>query len=239
MAEMIWGKAEEIVGELSDLVTTHVASWARSIVLASDDVVLPGDIELSNVLELGTALVFHHHAAYSRRIFQDMQRLPFALFWFARQEPRTPCERRQCLAQAILAKEPRLLETNTHKLRCLCADDMVECAESGTVGPLLYAIVASWVLGARSDVAINEGHNSLIKAIAARCRSIGLPLLSARANIKKELRVGVRGAPQRWTHVKKDALSMVQASWWFLGAASYLYSFHFHAESESLSRYDL
>ena len=63
---------------------------------------------------------------------------------------------------------------------------------------------------AKGDVAINEGHNSLIKSIVQRCRNIGLPLLSARSNCKKELRVGIRGAPSKWSQVKKQALCMVQ-----------------------------
>ncbi len=217
MADMICGKADAILGELSDLANGNAGCWATSIALSLRSVPedpidpLPGNVELSDLIELGVSLVFHHHAAYTRRICDDLKRLPYALFWFACAAPQTACGVRQRLAKALLAAAPETLEINAQKIRLLCAEDLEQCAAHGTAGPLLYSLVLSWAASAKSDVAINEGHNSLIKAIAQRCRNIGLPLLSARANCKKELKVGVRGAPQKWSAVKRDALAMVQA----------------------------
>lgn len=212
MAEMVCGKADTILGELSDLVGAKAATWCQSLVMAlgDEEFSLPSDVGLANVLELGATLVFHHHAAYFRRIVQDLKRLPLTLLWFGHSDPTTPCPTRMRLAQRILAENPMTLEANARKLRALCLEDLEVCAHDGTVGPHLFAIARSWVATAKSDVAINEGHNSLIKAIAQRCRNIGLPLLSSRANCKKELKVGVRGAPLKWSGVKHGALAMVQ-----------------------------
>lgn len=212
LQELVCGKAESIASEWSQLANSDAKTWAGAIRIALEDLDegLPGGARLSDVLELGVNLIFHYHAAYQRRIVTDTQRLPLALFWFGHAPADTPCHRRQVLAQRILNTHPSKLESNTAKLRQLCEGDFEQCAQDGTVGPLLYSVVGSWKRVARSDVARNEGHNSLIKSINNRCRNIGLPLLSARSNAKKELGVGVRGAPQKWRQVKLDALAMIQ-----------------------------
>lgn len=199
------------------MATDQAMTWAKplALVLNSCSDPLPGSANLSDLLELGISLVFHHHASYHRRVVSDTKRLPMVLFWFGFAPPETACRQRQELAQQIMAVDDySSLETTCYKLVRVRKDDLERCAHDGTVGPLLWSIVRGWGGCARSDVAINEGHNSLIKAISNRCRNIGLPLLSARANVKKELRVGIRGAPQKWSQVKQNALSVVQVRFW-------------------------
>lgn len=212
LADLTCGKAEEISTEFGQLVSTKSDTWARNIALSvfGCGEALPGGICLSDILELGVCLNCHHHASYQRRIVRDTQRFPLALFWFAASPPDVPCENRKSVATFIMNCDPACLETTARKLRGLAFDELHEMAVSGTCGSLLYSIMTAVKAVAKGDVAINEGHNSLIKSIVNRCRNIGLPLLSARANCKKELRVGVRGAPTKWSHVKRDALCMVQ-----------------------------
>ncbi len=207
---MVHGKAEHLAYEMAVLATSDAKIWARAVVLAFHD--CPGNVgvDLSDVLELGVSLNLHHFAAYWRRVVLDCKRLPNALFLLTLSPPTQYCSKRKALAKFVLESPPNLLDSNTRKLRGLCIDEFRVCAEEGTLGPILFSIITAWACSCECDVAINEGHNSLIKAISNRCKNIGLPLLSARANAKKELKVGVRGAPAKWSLVKHSALSMVE-----------------------------
>ena len=57
----------------------------------------------------------------------------------------------------------------------------------------------------RTDIRINEQYNSLIRTLCTRCRMIGLPLLSARVNLKKQLGVGTRGVTMKFSSLKSHA----------------------------------
>ena len=59
---------------------------------------------------------------------------------------------------------------------------------------------------------MNEGHNSLIKAMSDRCKNITLPLLSGRVNLKRELGVGMRGANTRWSAIRPHAKAILEES---------------------------
>lgn len=213
LAEMTCVKAQEICKEFESLVSNK-SSWAKTIALSflGCGEALPGAVTLSDILELGVCLNLHHHAAYSRRVVRDTQRFPLALFWLAYSPPNICCKKRQSIATFVLNSNPDCLEANARKLRGLAYDEFQQMAASGVCGPILYSIMLAVTTVAKGDVAINEGHNSLIKSIVQRCRCISLPLLSARSNCKKELKVGVRGAPTKWSGVKKEALLMVQDS---------------------------
>ena len=212
LSHMTCGKAKEISLEISGLMASNSHTWAKLIVLTlfGCEGALPDGLELADLLELGVALNCHHHASYQRRIIRDTQRLPLALFWIAFERPEVQCPMRKSVAQFILHCKDEYLEANARKLRVFAFEEFEEMAASGRCGPILFSIMSCVAATAKGDVAINEGHNSLIKSIVQRCRNIGLPLLSARSNCKKELRVGIRGAPSKWSQVKKQALCMVQ-----------------------------
>jgi hypothetical protein len=57
----------------------------------------------------------------------------------------------------------------------------------------------------RTDIRINEQYNSLIRTLFTRCRMIGLPLLSSRVNLKKQLGVGTRGVTMKFSSLKPHA----------------------------------
>ena len=102
----------------------------------------------------------------------------------------------------MLAADEGLLEANTLKVLRLCRADVEQAAACGRTGPLLHSIAASMSTAGKVDVRVNEGHNSLIRACCERARHIGLPLLSTRCNIKKELNIGTRGANSRWQRLR-------------------------------------
>ena len=210
LEKMVHGKAEVLASEMVSLASLNAKFWAKPIVISVRECPETLPVDLSDVLELGVSLNLHHHAAYWRRVVLDCKRLPTALFLLSHEPPDRPCAKRQRLAKFIIDTPHDQLESNTRKLRGVCIDEFRQCAADGTIGPVLHSLATSWSSTAKGDVAINEGHNSLIKAINGRCRNIGLPLLSARANAKKELKVGVRGAPVKWSQVKHAALAMVQ-----------------------------
>ena len=206
---MVHGKAIAIATEMVALGSYNSKVWARKLALAMDDL-RESSIDISDVLELGVTLNFHHFASYWRRVVLDCKRLPNALFLLTLSPPQESCQQRQRVAKCVLETPLEKLDSNVRKLRQRCLEEFESTARSGKLGPILHTTISAWSSSAKSDVAINEGHNSLIKAISGRCKNIGLPLLSARANTKKELRVGVRGAPVKWSNVKKSALVMVQ-----------------------------
>ena len=214
LSEMVCRKVDDICKEFEYLVCSGAGQWARVMV----ESILPCEEQvrekflLSDLLQLGVGLNLHHHASYYRRIVRDIRRLPLALFWFGEKDANIPCPMRKTLANFILTSDHSKLESNSRKLRGLLSHELEYSSLTGKCAPTLFSLIRSWSVTVKGDVAINEGHNSLIKSIAQRCRNIGLPLLSARANTKKELRVGVRGAPSKWSQVKKGALQMVQDS---------------------------
>jgi hypothetical protein len=62
---------------------------------------------------------------------------------------------------------------------------------------------------AKADVRNNEGYNSLLGHLVDQAPAIGLPLLSARAQLKKALGIGVRGVSLRWSHLRPRADSVL------------------------------
>ena len=85
-------------------------------------------------------------------------------------------------------------------------------AETGLADLAMWTAVRMLRRSARADVRVNEGHNSLIKAMANRCPRIGLPLLSARVNVKKELGLGSRGASKRWSSIRPALQRVLESS---------------------------
>lgn len=99
---------------------------------------------------------------------------------------------------------------NSLKLRRIMPGRLEHAAATGMCGPDLWAFVKGLCLFAKADIANNEGHTSLIKGQCQRTRNIGLPLLSARCNIKRELGIGTRGACTRWSQVRDSAAQILQ-----------------------------
>jgi len=97
------------------------------------------------------------------------------------------------------------LELTTWKLINICRTDFQMGADTGITGPFLWACCQLIRTKVPPDSQPNEGYNSLLKVVAQRSRTIGLPLLSARANIKKGLGVGSRGSSKKWSEIRSSA----------------------------------
>ncbi len=97
------------------------------------------------------------------------------------------------------------MDNSTLKLRCLFRADFEEAARSGRTGTQLYAVTLALRMYLPCEVETNEGYNRLVKCIADRAPNIKLSLLDARANIKKRLGVGSRGACSKWSVVRSSS----------------------------------
>ncbi len=60
-----------------------------------------------------------------------------------------------------------------------------------------------------ADVRCNESMNNLLKVLMDDAPNTGLPLLSARARIKKSMGIGYRNVSVRWSHLQPRAHSML------------------------------
>ena len=104
------------------------------------------------------------------------------------------------------------LDHTTLKLRCVFGSDFEEAARSGRTGKHLYGIALTLRMHLPCEVETNEGYNRLVKCIADRSPNIKLALLDARANIKKRLGVGSRGASSKWSTVRSSAALILDES---------------------------
>ena len=188
LGEYVCGKAQAIYNEFDKLLN-DTAIWISTLVGGT------GSAEqMSEILLLGVELNCNHAAGYKRRMFQRTETLPFSLLWFTHQPDHVDCPMRRAVAAEVLATPDENMDTTALKLKNLFRSEFLDSQQHGTCGQNLWAVIKPWYDKSKGHVGRNEGHNSLIKAICNRCRNIGLPLLSARCNMKKELGVGMRGA---------------------------------------------
>ena len=73
-------------------------------------------------------------------------------------------------------------------------------------------VVARVLRGIRSNSISIEGFMSLMKAVIGKAPHIGLPLLSARCCIKKDLGLGARGAHTKWSNIRPTATAVLNES---------------------------
>ena len=116
------------------------------------------------------------------------------------------------MAQSILATDNEFLDITTRKVKQLLRPELMRAASNGVADPVLFAMSSGLRELAKSDVRQNEGMNSLIRTLCQRCRHIGMPLLSARTTIKKEIGVGMRGACTRWRDIRDKAAQVLEDS---------------------------
>ena len=102
------------------------------------------------------------------------------------------------------------LEVTTRKVRNLFPEEIKYSQETGLCKIKLWVFILGLCRFLKAHIATNEGYNSLLKGLAVRCRNIGLPLLSARCNIKRSIGVGMRGSQTRWGSIKGVAAGVLQ-----------------------------
>ena len=193
MANLVCGKAYAILHEYDGKLRT--GSFLEPAVSKG----LPVDAQLI-LIECAVELFANHCCGYDRRVLSECTKFPFRLQWLAHAPPETECPHRKWIGNLIVSMPPQALELNTAKLLGIFGKKKFQhVAETGKCPEDLYAVGVALRKSQRADVMLNESHNSLIKSIATTCRRIGLPLLSARCNVKRELGVGSRGASQRWS----------------------------------------
>ena len=192
MALLVYGKAFDIMHEYSEImaIPTFLDQAVHTSFSVQDQLCL---------IEFGVESFACHVSNYHRRVVLNCDQFPMMLHWLAWAPPEVECPRRKYVAGVIANCLDEKLEYNTRKLKHLFHDEIRVAAQYGTCHPDLYCFGLALRKGQRADVVLNESHNSLLKAMCQSCRRIGLPLLSARSNAKRELGVGSRGAVQKWS----------------------------------------
>lgn len=193
MALLVYGKADQILNEYNEMIAVP------SFLDESVDMTAPISQQLQ-LIEFAVESIASHLCNYHRRVVFNCWQFPMMLHWLAFLPHDKACGRRKFLCRTIADTADERLEFNARKLKQLFGVDVFRAAAaSGTCSVDLYCFGLALRKGQRSDVVLNEGQNSLLKAMTTNCRRIGLPLLSSRANIKRELGVGSRGAVQKWS----------------------------------------
>ena len=113
------------------------------------------------------------------------------------------------VAREVLNANADDLDANTRKVRELCARELEEAAEMGTLGRFTHTLLNCIRRSVFGDVTANEGMNSLIKRINQRCPSIKLPLLASRCGLKHALGVADQSGAKKWTDVRTFARTIL------------------------------
>ena len=199
VAQLVYEKAAQIMSEFSSLFSKP--DWANHLFTSAASQQLSHTDKLM-LLELGVEAILCHAGGYNRRVVRGCDQFPLNFMWFCHQPADVVCFRRKYFAQQVMATIDERLESTARRLKALFRDEIDYTAKTGLCKPMMWSFSLALRYNIRSDVCINESHNSLIKGISARCRRIGLPLLSGRCNVKRELGTGTRGAVSRWSKVR-------------------------------------
>ena len=203
-AELSCGKAESIIAEFDVLV--EPATWAQTLLDSASVALLANSDELDELQQLfvvGVELALCSHAGYFRRIVSEVVIFPHRAMRVAHSPADSVCELRRATAKEVLQSK----EENMIKLKALCNDDLRYAVRTGMCKPMLYSIIRGWYEGGDATVEINEGHHSTIRKECTRSRHIGLDMLSARCNGKKEL--GLANG-KKWSQCRQRAFAILQ-----------------------------
>ena len=193
VAQLVYGKATTFLHEMADAFS-RPQNWT-TLRRGTSDADRPA------VIAMGVLLFAHDIAAYSRK-FEPFFRLPLTIVWFAYRPHDVFCQKRVDLAKELLGHDIHKLDITSRKFVRICKSELEDTVTSGLAGERTYAMALLMRNNLLPDAQRNVQYNSLISTISKRCRHIGLPLLCARANMKKTLGVGTRGAAHKWSHIR-------------------------------------
>jgi len=86
----------------------------------------------------------------------------------------------------------------------------IDAADTGVTSIKLWAVAFMIRVYAKGEVLTMESYNSLLKQFIHRAKNIGLKLCSGRANLKKSMGVGARGASHKWSVIRPTAAAILQ-----------------------------
>ena len=173
VADLVWGKAEEILSELDALTESH--QWALYFTR------VPPELR-SALAECIQTLTLGHHADFHRRIVHCIvDAHPARLLLIAKRGRKAECPERLRVAQELWETDGWLLDTSAKKLMHMFAHELTCVVDSGGQCPgLLWLQVAMWCKAIPSDTGYIEGVNNMIISAAVVAPAIKLPLLSSR-----------------------------------------------------------
>lgn len=208
LAQLVCGKADQIFHHYSEMLV--LPAFMETLSLA--------DLSIENqlcLIEFAVDELICHSAGYHRRVISELSRFPMSLHWLSHRPAHEHCWQRRWLGNSIASTADKCLELNARKLKKLFGTEVFRhMAETGTCpNPALFSWGFAFSKCQKSDIVLNESHNSLIKSIVSSCKRIGLPLLSARCNVKRELGVGSKGAIQRWSKLRGKAADLLEETY--------------------------
>ena len=181
----------------------HTSTWSHIIGAAPPDMA-------DELMFLVVGLYQFFSSSYNRRLTKQVSTLPYTLCLLALSPYDEPCLRRQQLARSILDAPELGLEINARKIRFVHRAGLEEAAASGTVPLSLWSIGMTLRSMLFADVQRNEGHNSTIKHMCSRNRTIGLPSLSARMGVRAHMGwSGLDVAKAKFSRIRPQAASLL------------------------------
>ena len=105
--------------------------------------------------------------------------------------------------------EESKLEINALKVLVLCRPEVEFAAATGRCRGRLYSIAMEIRVRLKVSVEVIEGYHNIIRVNTCRPPNMGLPLLSARCNIKKALGIGSKGSSKKLAAVSDSAHALL------------------------------
>jgi hypothetical protein len=206
------------VAEEFDDLLTHSVYWCDLLRCISDN-------ELSENTWVGTAVLHVLSAAadFNRRIVRKTESFPLKLAWFLNDDPcmtsrvkstlatefKLSCEATvlvQIAKDAVAAVDGKppapktrdeLQAVHVVKILNWFLDDIESMASNGQVPEELHRFLTTLFDGYPLETQSIEGLNSIIKIMCKIAPALGLPLLSARLNVKKTCSYQLNAAARR------------------------------------------
>ena len=216
VARLVWYKSDEIAKDL-DGFTDH-ETWPEWL----DERLVPEAL-VQTCRNIALKLALRNQADYHMRIHQLCDLAPFKLLHIAREEADVCCNRRKEICQWMLDTDDLNLHLVARKVKKIFHDEVVQGAESGTVGMQLWTAIRLVVVKWRPDVQEVEGINNIIQQVVRAAPRVTLPLLDARVGLRKMLGMGSRKArDKKWSQQAPTVAKLVDTAKTFDDHANYI-----------------
>lgn len=185
LAELVWGKAFEIEG---DIVALNNASVWSTILDATPLQYAP---RLESCLH---AICLQLHANYKWRVIDVITSSNVQMLWFGYGNARDEIPDRMRIARRLLyIPEDTQLHASCRKIVGLFRRELMYVLENdGAVPMTLYSIFRIAAVMWKCDTQEIEGYNNMLQHVIARAPSISLDLLDACCALRKDLHLGSR-----------------------------------------------
>ena len=135
------------------------------------------------------------------------ERAVLLCFWVS---PSCVCVGIRGVAKLLLDTPAEDLHITTKKVKELLTPELESVSADGRCPPRLWVLFDMARRFGNCDVQLCESVNSMVSFQTKRARNMTLPLLDSRVKIKKELGMGSRSSPVRWSAKRPYAEALLR-----------------------------